>query len=83
MISKDDIDGFTADEVAAVETLDRVAADMRRGVPQFMEASASEFPLVIKAGLLWKEVAIDLLRQRQEAARNAMGVFDRAGRETG
>jgi hypothetical protein len=83
MISQDDIDGFTPDEVAAVEVLDRVAQDMKRGVPQFMEASAKEFPLVVRAGLLWKEVAIDLLRQRQEAARNAMGVFDRTGKEAG
>jgi hypothetical protein len=72
---------FTAEEIAAVEALDRVESDMRRGVPKFMEVSAQDFPLVIAGGLFWKRMAIDLLRQRQEAARNAMGIFDRDGRE--
>lgn len=82
VISRDDIGALSPDDAEAVVALDRVAADMHRGVPRFTEMSADDIARVIRAGLLWQRIAIDLWQQHQERAREAMAMYHHTGRET-
>lgn len=83
MISRDDIEAFTADDIEAVQISDRVSARVRRGIVSEREATTAEWLAVLRGYELFRDMSFHLMRQQQEAARSAMAVYDRAGRETG
>lgn len=82
MISQDDIDAFTPEQHDAFRTLNEVEERMERGVPQFMEASALEFPKIVMAGLLWRDIAVHYWEECKRMQDAAIGVFDRHGRQS-
>ena len=79
MISGEDIDAFTPEDHDAFQTLNEVEKRMTKGVPQFMEASALEFPKIVRAGLLWRDMAVYYFELHRAAQEAAIGVFDRNG----
>lgn len=82
MISGEDIDAFTPEQHDAFQTLNAVEERMNKGVPQFMEASAVEFPKIVMAGLMWRDIAVHYWEECKRMQDAAMGVFDRNGKRS-
>ena len=82
MIGEDDIVAFSPEQHDAFQTLNAVEDRMLRGVARFKEASADEFPKVVLAGILWRNIAVHYWEECKRMQDASMGVFTELGKRT-
>ena len=72
MISQDDIEAMQDDEA-----LSRAAERLEQGTVTLREAPAQDFRGIIRAGVMWRNIAMRLWEDQQARQRDAMSVGER------